>query len=201
MAIAYRTQVNSATRSGFAALVIAAHFVLIYAIAVSLGMVKVPPIVKDSELIYIAMPKSVEESSPEPKAQKVKPEGNLPTPVEAPPTETSPLIEPVDESQSAPVDIPTPPIESASLTATKRIEPAYPAASRRAGEAGEVHLRVLVDESGRPIEVKILKSSGFERLDESAVTAIRRWVFAPARQGSGPVTAWTQVSVTFRLED
>lgn len=83
---------------------------------------------------------------------------------------------------------------------TRRVDPVYPPASRRAGEAGQVLLRVLVDESGRPREVRILKSSGFERLDESAVAAIRRWHFSPARQGSGPVIAWTQVSVVFRLE-
>ena len=203
MAVMYRTQVDTTTRGGFAALVIAAHFVLIYAVAVSLGVVEVPPIVKDSEFVYIAMPKLVEESPPEVKPQKVEPEVELPTPVpvEAPPTETSPLVEPLEASPSAPVAIPTPPVESASLAVTKRIDPAYPPASRRAGEAGQVQLRVLVDESGRPREVKILRSSGFGRLDEAAVAAIKRWLFAPARQGSGPVSAWTQVNVTFRLQD
>jgi protein TonB len=195
VAVVYRSQVDAATRGGFAALVIAAHFVLIYAIAVSLGVVEAPPVIKDSDLVYIGLPKSVEER-PEVKPPKAKPEIRLPipVPVEAPPSESSPLVEPVAVSQSAPV-------ESASLSVTKRIDPVYPPASRRAGEEGQVHLRVLVDESGRPIEVKILRSSGFDRLDEAAVTALKRWVFAPARQGSGPVTAWTQVSVTFRLED
>ena len=201
MAIAYRTQVNTATRGGFAALVIAAHFVLIYAIAVSLSVIEAPPIIKDVDLVSIATPKSVEQP-PEVKPPKVEPAKELPTlaPVEAPPIETAPLVEPVAVSQSAPVAIPAPPVESASLSVTKRIDPVYPPASRRAGEAGQVQLRVLVDESGRPREVKVLKSSGFERLDEAAVTAIKRWLFAPARQGSGPVTAWTQVNVLFQLQ-
>ena len=198
MAVVYRSQVDTATRGGFAALVIAAHFVLIYAIAVSLSVVEAPPIIKDIALVYIAPPKSVDQP-PEVKPPKVKPEIKLP-PVEAPPIETAPLVEPVAESQSAPVANSVPPVESASLAVTKRVDPVYPPASRRAGEEGQVHLRVLVDESGRPREVTILKSSGFERLDEAAVAAIKRWHFSPARQGSGPVTAWTQVSVMFRLE-
>jgi protein TonB len=203
MAVVYSTQVDPATRSGFAALVVAAHLALIYSVAVSLGVVEVPPIIKDSELIYISMPKVVEESPPEVKPQQVKPEVVVPVqmPVEAPPTETSPLVEPLEEPQSEPLAIPALPIEAASLSVTKRIEPTYPSASRRAGETGRVQLRVLVDESGHPLEVKVVKSSGFERLDEAAVTAIKRWLFAPARQGSGPVAAWTQVNVTFQLVD
>lgn len=199
MAVVYGTQVNSATRGGLAALAIAAHLVLIYAIAVSLNVVEVPPIIKDIGLVYVAAPRPVEQP-PEVKPPKFKPEIKLPVPVAAPPIETAPLVEPVADSQTALVAIPAPPIESVSLAVTKRIDPVYPPASRRAGEAGRVQLRVLVDESGHPREVQILKSSGFERLDEAAAAAIKRWLFSPARQGSGPVTSWTQVNVLFRLE-
>ena len=62
-------------------------------------------------------------------------------------------------------------IEAKSLSVTRRVEPVYPPASRRLDEHGAVRLRVLVDERGRPREVQIAKSSGFERLDQAAVTA------------------------------
>jgi len=90
-------------------------------------------------------------------------------------------------------------IEAKSLSVTRRVEPVYPPASRRLDEHGAVRLRVLVDERGRPREVQIAKSSGFERLDQAAVAAVRRWQFSPAMQESRAVTAWTQVNVVFQL--
>lgn len=196
MAIAYRTQVNGPTRGGFAALVVAAHVIAIYAIAVSLDVVKAPPIIKDMDLVYIETPKPAEPPKAQPPKIKREVELPVPTPLEVPAIENEPVLssEPVLDA------ITSPPIESTSLSVTRRTDPVYPPASRRAGEAGQVQLRVLVDESGHPREVQVLKSSGYERLDEAAVTAIKRWLFAPARQGSGPVTSWTQVSVLFRLE-
>jgi len=66
-------------------------------------------------------------------------------------------------------------------------------------EQGSVRLRVMVDERGRPQEVQVAQSSGFPRLDEAAVSAVKRWVFAPAVQDAIAVPTWTQVSVVFRL--
>jgi protein TonB len=47
--------------------------------------------------------------------------------------------------------------------------------------------------------VQIAKSSGYDRLDQAAITAVRRWLFSPALQASGAVSAWTQVNVVFQL--
>ena len=69
------------------------------------------------------------------------------------------------------------------------------------GEAGTVQVRVLVDERGRPKEVNVAKSSGFARLDEAAMEAVRRWRFVAATNDQGPVASWTQVAITFRLTD
>ena len=116
-----------------------------------------------------------------------------PTPVETitvpPVTDVPPSAEP----STAPV------MEAKSLSVTRRVEPVYPPASRRLDEHGVVRLRILVDERGRPREVQIAKSSGFDRLDEAAVTAVRRWQFSPAMQESRAVSAWTQVNVLFQL--
>jgi protein TonB len=71
--------------------------------------------------------------------------------------------------------------------------------SRRLGEEGTVRLKVLVDERGRPRDVQLAKGSGFARLDQAAMDAVRRWKFVAATDGAKPITAWTQVAVTFKL--
>jgi len=45
----------------------------------------------------------------------------------------------------------------------------YPSKSQSAGEEGTVVLRITVNASGRPIDVRVVASSGFSRLDRAAV--------------------------------
>ena len=78
--------------------------------------------------------------------------------------------------------------------------PAYPRISRRLGEQGRVMLRVRVSAQGVPEEVQLKISSGFERLDGSALEAVRRWKFVPAKRGAYPVPAWVLIPISFRLE-
>jgi protein TonB len=54
-----------------------------------------------------------------------------------------------------------------------------PRASRRAGEHGTVWLRVVVDVAGQPAQVSVQRSSGFARLDEQALWAMRQARFKP----------------------
>jgi protein TonB len=55
--------------------------------------------------------------------------------------------------------------------------PAYPEASRLAGETGVVVVRVSVSEEGVPVEARVEESSTFPRLDAAAVEAAMRWRF------------------------
>ncbi|MFZ5793860.1 MAG: energy transducer TonB, partial [Pseudomonadota bacterium] len=80
-------------------------------------------------------------------------------------------------------------------------KPVYPPLSRRMGEEGKVVLRVFVDASGLPAQVEVRTSSGSERLDRAAVSAIGRWKFVPARQGSEAVAAWVLVPIVFSLKE
>jgi protein TonB len=64
--------------------------------------------------------------------------------------------------------------------------PAYPPVSRRMGEEGRVQLHVLVSAQGAAAQVLLGVSSGFARLDEAAMAAVRAWRFAPGQQG-GPM--------------
>ena len=51
------------------------------------------------------------------------------------------------------------------------IRPRYPRRSRLLGEEGEVRVRAVVSSAG--VAASVLRSSGFERLDEAALEAVR----------------------------
>jgi protein TonB len=78
-------------------------------------------------------------------------------------------------------------------------KPQYPETARRGGKEGRVLLRVLVNEEGRSAFVEVNLSSGVEALDQAAVAAIKRWRFAPARNGGQPVESWVRIPIDFRL--
>ena len=80
-------------------------------------------------------------------------------------------------------------------------EPVYPAAVIRDGIEGTVVMSLQILENGRVGEVRLEKSSGDRRLDESAMREARRWRFVPGRRDGVPVVFWKQVPVTFRLQD
>jgi protein TonB len=80
--------------------------------------------------------------------------------------------------------------------------PPYPMVARRLGKEGVVLLEVLVAADGHAAEVRVLRSSGFAPLDDSAVSTVReRWRFLPARRGGVPVDSRVTVPIRFRLAD
>jgi len=182
--------------------VVGLHLALIYFVAGSLGIVKLPSFAKPMEAVIIDSPPA-EKSEP---VKVVKPDLEQPK-VDVPPIEdTIPDIEvPTDEPAPNAITAqqsPSPPVgETANMKVNNRVDPVYPPASRRAGEQGVGMFRVLVNEKGRPTDVQVLKSSGFPRLDEAAMAAIRKWTFSPAMQNSQAVQSWTRVQVAFKLEN
>lgn len=77
--------------------------------------------------------------------------------------------------------------------------PRYPPLSRKLAETGRVLLRVQVSAKGEALAVQLQRSSGFERLDNSALEAVADWRFVPARQGQQAVMAWVIVPIVFSL--
>jgi periplasmic protein TonB len=67
----------------------------------------------------------------------------------------------------------------ASVEYIRSAPPVYPRESQRRHEAGTVILRVLVDAMGRPAQIQIEHSSGFERLDAAARAAVEKFLFRP----------------------
>ena len=77
--------------------------------------------------------------------------------------------------------------------------PKYPAESRKLREQGVVLLKVAVTAEGRAADVQLQRSSGFARLDDAALKAVRRWEFNPARLGATPIACAVEVPVRFGL--
>lgn len=82
-----------------------------------------------------------------------------------------------------------------------RPEPAYPSFARRQGYEGRVIIRVRVSSMGSVGAAQVVRSSGYAMLDETALSAIKRWRFRPAQQGGKPVEATLNVPITFKLRN
>ncbi len=112
---------------------------------------------------------------------------------------------PIAEAPSpAPVAAPAPsPPRSIPATAVQYLEPPapiYPKASRRLGESGRVLVRVEIDTQGRARQVQLSRSSGSQRLDESALAAVRAARFKPYTENGEAMVVWTTVPISFELE-
>lgn len=78
--------------------------------------------------------------------------------------------------------------------------PPYPPQALRRGLTGLVMLRILVDETGKPIDVAVETSSGERMLDDAAVTfVLKRWHFVPATQDGRAIQAYALVPISFEL--
>lgn len=108
-----------------------------------------------------------------------------------------------DTVASGPADISPPegPLQGATLRYASAPPPPYPREALRAGLSGTVLLDVLVDVDGRPLDVRIVQSSGHRVLDMAARRhVLARWRFEPAMRDGQPVQALGRVPVDFRLE-
>ncbi|HVK95109.1 MAG TPA: energy transducer TonB [Noviherbaspirillum sp.] len=128
-------------------------------------------------------------------------------PIDSAPRESAISAPAAPEPPAAQVAQAAAPEESAVVTAPQfdvsylnNPKPTYPALSRRMGEQGKVVLRVSVSVEGLPTDVRLEASSGFPRLDDAAIRAVRNWRFTPARQGNKPVSASVLVPVRFQQD-
>lgn len=102
---------------------------------------------------------------------------------------------------TAPPGPPATPVTAARFDADYLSNPApeYPRLSRELREEGRVLLRVSVSGEGKPLDIQLQESSGFERLDRAAMAAVWKWRFVAARRGDEPLASWVLVPVNFTL--
>lgn len=78
--------------------------------------------------------------------------------------------------------------------------PTYPLLSKQLKEEGSVLLNVLVNENGQAEKITLLKSSGFSRLDNAAIAAVKNWRFSPAVKNQKLQASFVQIPINFILE-
>jgi periplasmic protein TonB len=137
-------------------------------------------------------------------------------------TEPQPPPFVVDATESTPPvtfdDHPTPPQEFQNLGGSAEpqpvinaaavdphhplTQPPYPMASRHLAEEGGLVLDILVSADGHVRDAKVSRSSGFERLDQAAVSeAKQHWRLRPATRNGVAFEQWLTLRVVFRLTD
>jgi protein TonB len=123
----------------------------------------------------------------------------------APPPPVEPEPEPVVEAPPAP---PAPQMPAGPVTLSAELSvgcpqlnaPAYPPLSRRLGEEGKLVLRVELDEKGNVHVAQVVDSSGFKRLDEAAMAAVKTWRCNPPMRDGQPVRAIALQPFNFVLQ-
>lgn len=77
--------------------------------------------------------------------------------------------------------------------------PAYTPQARKNHLTGTVVFSVVVDATGRVVEVKQVSKPLGQGLDESAIRTIRSWTFKPGMRDGVPVPVRVQAEITFKL--
>jgi periplasmic protein TonB len=77
-------------------------------------------------------------------------------------------------------------------------DPEYSEEARKAKYQGTCILWLIVDQNGRPNDIKVARSLGMG-LDQKAIDAVRHWKFEPAMKDGHPVAVQINVEVNFRL--
>jgi periplasmic protein TonB len=79
-----------------------------------------------------------------------------------------------------------------------KVEPEYSEEARKAKFQGTVVLFVVVDENGKPRDLKVIRPLGLG-LDQKAIEAVEKWKFAPGKKDGKPVAVQATIEVNFRL--
>lgn len=189
----------------------AVHLVLGYVALTATGIVKVPNIIQPQAPLWIEDIKPATPETPPPPAMKdtvditvVEPVIVVDTPQQAPIVrdEQALILPPDVTGPVGPAQVAEPVLVAPSLDPRyrDRFQPAYPPASRRAGEAGSVVVSVLVGVDGRVADAEVARSSGYGRLDNAAIRqALSAWRFRPATRDGVAVQSRHQITVTFVL--
>lgn len=112
----------------------------------------------------------------------------------------APIAAPVAQPTPAPPAPPTVVLPSSDADYLQNPRPVYPAVSKRRGEQGLVIHSVLIGADGLPVSAKLVKSSGFDALDQAALTAVMRWRYLPGKRNGVATTMSFNVPINWVLE-
>ncbi|HSH54050.1 MAG TPA: energy transducer TonB [Methylotenera sp.] len=156
------------------------------------------PVIKKQKPIVKEKPLMPEPVASEPVAEPVAVSEAPPTPATPTVEAKAPVVTEVAQAKPEPEPVIEPPKFGAAYLHNPA--PSYPPLSRRLGEQGRVLLRVLVSSNGDADTVDLEDSSGFSKLDQAAIQAVKKWRFIPAKRSNQPISAYVLVPVKFSLE-
>ena len=81
------------------------------------------------------------------------------------------------------------------------IKPVYPDIAQEAGIEGQVLVQCFIDEKGKVKETIVVKGIPNTGLNESAVQALTKTRFRPAKQRERPVGVWITIPINFKLQN
>ncbi len=141
-------------------------------------------------------PKSLPKEKPQPTQLAAEAPVTSPVDVAVPPAPTPVISAPVEAKPTGPVALGA----ELSVSCPERTAPNYPALSRRLGETGTAILRVELDERGHVSAAHVATGSGFARLDEAALAAVKTWRCNPAQRNGQTVRAVALQPFKFLLQ-
>jgi protein TonB len=174
--------------------------------------------VVDAKPIFLAVVDTPVPTAPPtalpPPAAKMPPPPQLALPLIAP--ELAPAPSPIVAQAMPPPPPPAPaaPVEAPPLPAPSIVPktipasavqylvppaPAYSRVSAKLRESGKALVRVFIDETGLPRNVQLALSTGFARLDDAALTAVRNCRFKPYVENGVAVAGWAAIPIEFEL--
>jgi len=118
-------------------------------------------------------------------------------------------IETLDPEPAPPVSNTKPPVETVpgqliDLTDVdvkprprRRQLPGFTRRAIKRKQQGRVALKLLVDERGKIVDLRLLRTIPDSDLNEAAIEAAWRWRFEPASKDGVPVRVWKPVTVVF----
>lgn len=197
-------------RAWFLALIVLLHagFFWVLTHGVTIGSLEIkPPVIVD----FLPDKPKVIPPQPDPTPPEPVTRGRLdpiPVPPEVPvdetPAERAPTGRTMERTPAGPgTAVPVPPVIVEPMI-DPRIglsEPEYPVSSIRQQHEGTVWLSVEILPNGRVGQVRLDQSSGYAKLDESAMREARKWRMKPGMQDGVATAMWKRVPITFQLKN
>lgn len=152
-----------------------------------------PAVVKKVEPVRPPAPRPVAAPSP-------APEPEAPTGAEVMMPPAPPVAAPVAVAPPSPPAPPKVDLPSSAADYLQNPAPVYPPVSKRLGEQGKVLVRVFIGADGVPQKAELKRSSGFDRLDRSALDYVMRCRYVPGKVGGVAQAMWYEAPVNFVLE-
>jgi protein TonB len=120
-----------------------------------------------------------------------------PTPAPQPPAAAAAAAAPAQGKPTMALSAP----KNVSHLDCRIAQPDYPMLSRRRGESGTAYVHFVVGLTGRIEDIELKKSSGYDRLDEAALAAMRESSCKPYLENGEPVRAAYTQPFGFTLQE